>query len=198
MNEEIKTIALFGASGQTGRAIIAEASIRNIKIRTSKNRNPSKEDLFKTVSNADAVMIVFGPRPPYTDVFCAEETKKIIQAMEKARIKRLICQTGAMIGDYSKNRSFIFQVFSERFRKSNPLGYNDRVQQEQAVRTSALEWTIIKPPRLTNSENDNRIYASKNIKVGLLSSVSRKSLARFIIEELLTPHYIHNVVFIKN
>lgn len=198
MSTPIKSIVLFGASGKTGQAIITEAKNHHIDVRSITKRNPTDVELSQTIRGSNAVLIVFGPRPPYTDIFCQASTERIISAMKAAHVSRIICQTGAMIGDYPQNRSFIFELFSARFRKSNPDGYNDRVQQEKAVMTSSLEWIIIKPPRLTDSQDDMPIHAGVHIGIGLLSSVSRKSLAQFIMEELLTPHHIYQAVFVKN
>lgn len=197
MNNKIISIALFGASGQTGKAIATEGFLHNIKIKTINKRSPSLNDLIKMVRNVNAVVIVFGPRPPYTDVFCAEETKKIIQAMQKVRVKRLICQTGAMIGNYSDNRSLLFNLMCYMYKRNNPRGYKDRVQQENEVKNSSLAWTIIKPPRLTNN-NEKEIQTGENVKVGLLTSISRKNLAQFIIKELFKPHFVRKAIFMKN
>lgn len=193
-----KTIVVFGASGRTGKAVITETSLKGIKVRTLNKRNPTVAELSRTIRGSDAVVIVFGPRPPYTDFFCAATTENIIKAMEAEKVSRLICQTGAMIGDYSQNRSYLFELMSGRFRKSNPQGYDDRVRQEKVIMNSPLEWTIIKPPRLTETEDDKTVQTGEHIKNGILSSVSRKSLARFIIAELLTPHQLYKAVFVKN
>lgn len=176
-------ITIFGASGRTGKEIAARANSCGVKIQ-------------KSIPGSDAVIIVFGPRPPYTDIFCAQKTLSIIQTMKKNGVSRLICQTGAMIGDYPQNRSLFFKLLCIWFRMSNPKGYVDRVGQEDIVKTSGLGWTILKPPRLTEGEIDV-VLAGKQTKVGLFSCVSRKSLAQFIIEELLHPKFIRQSVFVK-
>lgn len=196
--KQSKTIVVFGASGRTGKAVITEAIVQGFKVRTLNKRNPTITELSRTIRGSDAIVIVFGPRPPYTDFFCAATTKNIIKAMEAEKVSRLICQIGAMIGDYSQNRSYIFELMSGRFRKSNPQGYDDRIQQEKMVINSPLKWTIIKPPRLTETEDDKTVQVGEQIKIGILSSVSRRSLARFIIAELLTPHQLYKAVFVKN
>lgn len=209
-----KTIVIFGASGLTGREIANEAVSSGINVRAVVRKNPDKSvlpenvefiecglDNLKVIAEAikgtDGVVVAFGPRPPYKDTFCKEATANIIKAMEKSGVTRLICQTGAMIGEYPKNRSLPFSIMCRIYNKNNPSGYRDRLLQEKAVKESPLNWTIIKPPRLTDSAI-NPVQAGENIKVGMLSSVSRKSLAKFIIEELTNPKFIKKAVFIYN
>lgn len=198
MSNRKLSITLFGATGKTGQAIIAEAKYQNSIIQPVTKRSLTKTELSQAIQGSDVVVIVFGPSAPYTDIFCADTTQRIIQAMEGAHVKRLICQTGAMIGNYPKNRSYFFQKMSDQFKKSNPAGYTDRVMQEEAIKGSNLDWTIIKPPRLTDSNADIAVKSGMHVSVGLLSSISRKSLARFIFEEIQKPRYIHQAVFVKN
>jgi putative NADH-flavin reductase len=194
----MKTITIFGASGRTGKEVKSAAEKNNIIVRTFDRKNPAFDDVRHAVSGSDAVIIVFGPHPPYKDIFCAEATKKIVRAMQAEGVRRLICQTGAMIGDYRKNRSAFFEMFSQRFRKSNPTGHEDRVMQEQAVKNSSLDWTIIKPPRLTMRGRDLKVKSGQDLKVGMLSSVFRRNIAKLIISEILEPQYIGKAVFVKN
>lgn len=198
MKTKEQSFVLFGASGRTGKAVLVEASARGIKVRTLDRKNPSIADLRRVIHGTEGVIIVFGPRAPYTDIFCAEATKNILHAMNAEHVHRLICQTGAMIGDYPQNRSFLFEYLSRSFLRSNPDGYNDRVQQEKIMMNSSLDWTIIKPPRLTDSPDGKTVQMGNHIKIGLLSSVSRRSLARFIIDEFQTPRHIRKTIFVKN
>src|SRR5512146_2537882 len=114
------TIALFGATGQTGKAVLSAALARGLHVRAlvrGAGLPPSSgvceltgaladaEALHRTLEGVQAVVIVFGQRPPHTDVFCAEATRCILEAMRQQGITRLICQTGAMVGDYPENQS---------------------------------------------------------------------------------------------
>lgn len=189
---------IFGARGRSGNAVVAEAVARGIQVRAFDKKNPSAEELSQAFVGVDAAVIAFGPRPPYTNIFCEESTKTIIRAMEAAGVRRLICVTGAMIGDYPRNRSFAFKLLSFAFRTKHPQGYEDRVKQEEIIKDSSLKWTIVKPPRLSMSEKSVPIQSGENIKIGLLSVLSRKTLAKFIIEEMLKPQYIKKAVFVKN
>lgn len=209
-----KTIAIFGASGKTGEEILKEASSLGLTIRAIVRRHSTilpmgkiraiecdynnKDDIKKSIKDVDGVIIVFGPRSPYTDVFCEKTTSNIIEAMKAVGIKRLICQTGAMIGDYIRNRSVFFELMCRMYRSQNPLGYNDRVQQERVIKESGLDWTIIKPPRLINENGNGDVSAGENVSVGLLSSISRRSLAKFILEEVHNRRYFNKSIFIRN
>lgn len=209
-----KTLVVFGASGRTGKEVVSAGVSSGYKIRAIvRKKLPDKEfpigvdvvvcdnkninELNKVITDASAVVIVFGQKPPYKDIFCGDETKNIVKSMLSQGVKRLICQTGAMIGEYPTNRSLPFSIMCRIYNKNNPTGYKDRLLQEKAVKESSLDWTIIKPPRLTDS-GLNHVKAGEGIKVGMLSSASRKSLAKFIIEELTSPKFVKKAVFICN
>lgn len=194
----MKKIVIFGANSRTGVEISSVAQEDGFKIQEFNKKNPSIKELCEVLRGTGGAIIVFGPRPPYTDIFCADTTNNIITAMKIEKVKRLVCQTGAMIGNYPQNRSMFFEMFSRTYRNNNPHGYEDRTRQEDVVMNSSLEWTIVKPPRLTHSTRSETLQVGEKIKVGLLSSVSRKSLARFILGEILTPRFIQKVIFVKN
>jgi len=164
----VNSIAVFGGSGATGRHVIRKALEQGLRVRAlvrpgSPQPDSSAveavvgallefEDVLKTLSESNAVCCVFGARPPYTDVFCAAATRIIIDAMRKAGVERLVCQTGAMIGDYRTNRTLPFRLMASAFNSRAPEVAQDRVEQERLVRESSLKWTIVKPPRLTEEQ----------------------------------------------
>lgn len=208
-----KPIVIFGASGKTGREVVNTAQSEGFSCRVIVRKKPTDgffshaevlvckhqdtKDIYQAVNGVSAVIVVFGPRPPYKDIFCTELTRKIINVMETSGVKRLICQTGAMIGEYPHNRSLLFKLMCSMYKKSNPLGYIDRVQQEEAVIKSSLDWTIVKPCRLKSGE-ESQIFAGTDVTVGLLSSVSVKNLAKFITMEISSPKFVRKSVFIRN
>lgn len=197
-SNSFKNIVLFGASGRTGKAILAQANNLGINVCCVTERNPPEMKMRAKIRGMDAAIIVFGPRPPYKDIFCAEATERIIAAMKKEGVKRLICQTGAMIGDYSKNRNIFYRIMSRIFRMTNPEGYKDRVLQEKNIVESDLCWTIIKPPKLTDSLKMMKVYSGEDLKVGLMSKISRRSLATFVIDKLDSKDSFGRILFVKN
>jgi len=209
-----RKIIVFGGSGATGKALINAAIERGLKVTTlvrnsSSARFPSAvevitgdltsdDHLDRVMEGSDAVIILFGPRPPYTDIFCRDTTSSIISAMKRAGIKRLICQTGAMIGHYQANRTLPFRIMTNLFNRRMPTLAADRSGQEQLVMESGLDWTIIKPPRLTDGKDSGRWTAGEDVRVGLLSSITRGDLSRFILDMTFGSNLSECRLFIKN
>lgn len=206
-------LAIFGISGRTGRELARVASSKGWKVR-GLARLPSRVDdavgeyqivrgnfpepgrVAETVADSEAVCCLIGPRPPYVDVFCADATAAIIAAMNQSGCRSLVCQTGAMIGS-APGRSRPMAWLARAFARRYPKAARDREEQEQLVEASDLEWTIVKPPRLTDDAPRNRIRAGPNIRVGLMSRISRADLAAFILDEVLADHFVRQRVFVK-
>lgn len=137
MNKDKLTLALFGGSGATGQQIIAQAVQQGILIRGLVRESSSlgehgeyvvqitgslddPDALDQALEGANAVSIVFGPKPPYKDIFCAAATESILRAMHRAGIQRVICQTGAMIGTYPRKRTLLFDLMARFYRRTVP------------------------------------------------------------------------------
>ncbi len=211
----IHTLAVFGGSGATGKAVVRQALARGFSVRTLvrdvKAMNiksgmleiiegsPLRSgDVELCLKGSDVAICVFGPRPPYADIFCEAATGNIIEVMQRLGLKRLVCQTGAMIGDYPANRTLPFRLMVRQFNRRLPLVARDRAAQERVVTSSGLAWTIVKPSKLTERKAVGKWHAGPNVRTSLLSSISRYDLADFLVEEALNPKFPEQVVFIRN
>lgn len=212
---EIDTVAIFGGSGATGKALIRHASSRGIKVRALMRNAQAIEagsgqvevtagsllnadDVKLCLKGCDAVICVFGQRPPYTDIFCEAATGIIVASMQELGIKRLLCQTGGMVGDYPANRTLPFRLMVAMFNRRLPHLARDRTGQENAVKRSGLDWTIVKPSRLTDGKANGKWRVGPDVRASLLSSISREDLADFLIEETLHPQFAGQAVFIRS
>ena len=215
LTASIDALAIFGGSGATGQTLIAHALDEGHPVRTLARRASSissgsdrvavvegslsnPDDVMATLQGCSAVICVFGPRSPYTDIFCEQATATIISAMQQLGMRRLVCQTGGMIGDYRGNRTLPFQWMTDVFNRKAPQVAADRAGQERAVRESGLDWTIVKPPRLTDGAARNRYTAGEDVRLGMLSSITRGDLARFLVGEALRPRFAGKAVFVRN
>lgn len=205
-------IAVFGGSGATGKALLARIAQQGCAARVLVRKTTSvvagrveviegalaqPEDVLATLQGCRAAICVFGPRPPYVDVFCEQATANIVNAMRQLGIRRLVCQTGGMVGDYRANRTLPFQWMADAFRRHTPQIAADRVGQERTVMQSGLDWTIVKPPRLTDGAAQGKWRAGTEVRLGMLSSIARADLADFLVTETLRPQHIGQVVFVR-
>lgn len=206
-------IAVFGISGRTGRALLEIARERGLDLvalvrpttdvpvaghlRVYRGDLTDPHTVQQVVANTRAVVCVLGPRPPFRDVFCAAGTEAIINAMKACGVARLICQTGAMIGPLPRNVSRPMRWAARRFAAAHAAVAADRAEQEALVRGSMLDWTLVKPPRLTDRPPRRPVTAGPVISVGLLSSVGRPALAAFLLAEVEQPRFIGHAVYVR-
>jgi len=205
------TIAIFGISGRTGQALADGARSRNWAARSLGRISSTApigaamihggfdqpQRVQEAVRDAVAVCCVFGPRPPFTDVFCAEATRAVIAAMRATGGRRLLCVTGAMIGDVpSRSRPMTWMARTFGWRR--PAVAADRLEQEAVVMASELDWTIIKPPRLTDGDPTGRIAAGTDLPVDLRSAITRADLAQFMLDAVADAMFVGQRVLVKN
>ena len=209
----MKSIAVFGASGRTGIELINQAIKNEFSVRafcrdkssitlSHEKINIIQGDVLKlndvkpSVEKVDCVIVALATNPPYKDVFCYEGTKNIIKSMYDCNVKRLICITGAMIGDYPEILSGFMKKLKQRFNKKYPLIALDRLKQEMVVKASGLEWTLIKPPRLTNGSL-SKFSRQESMNITGLSSISRKTIASLIIDIIDDKSSFQKALFVK-
>jgi len=109
----------------------------------------------------------------------SESTRILVDAMKAAGVKRLITVTGLGAGDSRGHGGFgydwiVFPLLLKRV-------YNDQEVPGWIVRSSGLDWTIVRPGLLTNRPATNRyraLTASKDWQFGVISRVSLPSAIR--------------------
>jgi putative NADH-flavin reductase len=198
-------LALFGSTGTIGLQIVKQA-LENGHIVTVLVREPSKLDtshanlkvikgdvmddasVEKAVMGQDAVLCSLGAGSKGT--VRSEGTRKIIRAMEKAGVKRFICLSTLGVGDSWGNLNFFWKyvMFSGLLRQA----YADHVRQEDYVRQSHLDWTIVRSGAFTNGARtgEYRHGFPGTDKPGKLE-ISRADVAEFMLKQLTDDAYLH-------
>ncbi len=202
----MKQLCVFGASGRTGSMLINIAVDQGYSV-TAFCRNESDrqylpentacivgdirdvDHLDQAVAGADVVICAFGQREPYKEVFCAEATGKIIESMKKHEVDRLICITGALTGDCSKNRSLFIRAMARLNRLLRAAVACDRDEQERLVEESGLNWTIVKPAELMDENEKPRFVHGEDLMIDAYSRISRYHLTNFMLDHLEADKY---------
>ncbi|WP_119395821.1 NAD(P)-dependent oxidoreductase [Salinibius halmophilus] len=199
-------LALFGATGATGQAIQQLAKLFGCEL-SMHSRQPGLEGAVvgeiadvadEVLAGCEAVVICLGARRPYTDVFLADATTHIVEACKRQGVQRLICVTGALAGEYPSNQGKAFRWVTKTIFPSTKATLADKAAQEAIVKNSGLNWTIIKPPRLTDNTRQQHYIAGSTIHCGLFSSISRRTLAYDIGKCINNEATFQMVRFIKS
>jgi len=141
-------------------------------------------------SNLDGVDVVVqtlgvdvAPRSIFerTTLF-SQSTRIIVDAMKAAGVKRLIAVTGLGAGNSRGHGGIIYDsvVFPLLLKRV----YDDKDVQEWIVRSSGLDWTIVRPGLLTNRPVIGRyriLTAAHDWRFGL---ISRADVADFIVRQV--------------
>ena len=119
----------------------------------------------------------------------SDSVRTLITAMEMNNVKRIITVSAAGVGDSFKNMPLVVRLL---IRHSNIWkAYEDHARQEQILRQSKLDWTIVRPVMLNNKDTDD--YKTSVGKPSG-SSISRKGVATFILDELESEKYVEDCV----
>jgi hypothetical protein len=103
-----------------------------------------------------------------------------------------------MAGESSGNVGFTMKIRTMFARRSAHDGMmEDRDEQERYVRASHLSgWTVVKPAKLTAGADSERAQMDATVSVGAGSQVSRAALARLLVQEITTPRFVQQAVFV--
>lgn len=197
-------ILVFGATGSVGKIFVQQALDENHNV-TAFVRRPmafsmqhpklsvvqgdvlNREAVVRATPGHDAVVCTLGAGSKGT--VRAEGTKNIIAAMEKAGVKRLICQSTLGAGDSRGNMNFFWKyiMFGMLLRKA----YADHELQESYVMKSNLHWTIIRPAAFTDGPRTGRYaHGFDGAANGLTLKVSRADVADFLLRQLSDLNYL--------
>jgi uncharacterized protein YbjT (DUF2867 family) len=120
--------------------------------------------------------------------FFSTATRLLVTAMEEAQIKRLICVTGFGAGD---SRGYGGFLYSAAFRLLVGRLYDDKDVQERIVRSSELDWVIVRPVILTNGPKTNTYRAVVDPRGWTCGFISRADVADFLIKQVDDDAFLH-------
>jgi putative NADH-flavin reductase len=102
--------------------------------------------------------------------------------MQKYHVSRLICLSAWGVGE-SKNRlPLVFKHLVLPLLMKEE--YEDKETQEQLIRQSTLNWTIVRPSRLTNGPHTGRYRMNTMLEFSGQSSISRADVADCMLKQL--------------
>ncbi|CFX01117.1 NAD-dependent epimerase/dehydratase [Candidatus Filomicrobium marinum] len=153
----------------------------------------SANDVARALDDVDVVVQVLGADiGPGTilggTTLFSDSTRILVDAMQKSDVKRLICVTGFGAGD---SRDALGPLYRLAFTFTLRRIYDDKDVQEQIIKASDLDWTIVRPGLLRDGRATGLYRALTDPKDWQLTTIRRTDVARFLIDEVEQNAFSH-------
>jgi putative NADH-flavin reductase len=146
------------------------------------------DQMAHSLAGHDAILSAFGPTTIRSSTLRREFGRALAAAMRKSGVRRAQIVSGAFL--FPDIGFFGGILKAMLFRQMIP----DMAGMEAEVSQCDLDWTIVRPPRLTNGP----ITDSYRIMNGALPPggfyISRADVARFMIGEAEKPAHVQQIV----
>jgi len=200
-------ITIFGSTGSIGELVLKQLLEQGHSVtaftRNSKNLNQTHQNLYpfvgdildpntveKATQGQDIVICTLGMPLLDKSNLRSQGSKNIVDAMKKTNVKRLICLSSMGVGDSyrllpMKYKYIIGPLLMRRL-------FADHNLQEQHIKQSELDWTIIRPGSFTKGDYTglyrHGFTASNKISK---AKISRPDVAEFITQQVKSKSYLH-------
>jgi putative NADH-flavin reductase len=169
------------------------ANRNGTRVITADLETPEPRALESAVAGTDAVLSGVGPRPMAKAGVAEHGTRAIVAAMRATGVRRIIVVSAAPIStmpspgrphppSHDPGEGFFMRNLGTPFFKTVLRErYTDLALMEDVLRASDLDWTIFRPPRLTNGRitGTYRTAFGRNLKGGAL--ISRANVAHAML-----------------
>ena len=211
-------ITIFGATGFSGQAILAEAlkqgHVVSILVRDASKvqiKHPNLTIVEGNVLDAPTVTSVLnhqeaviqclgvggkGDGKPTT--FISDATKVIVDEMQKQQIKRLIAMSNVGAGNSIAFQPWFFtKIILPYFMKWLKVIIEDKNRMEPIIMNSNLDWTIVRCPNITDKPAKGNYNATLDGK-GLKLSVTLPDLSKFMVDQLTETNFNKQAPCVSN
>ncbi len=205
--KESMRLCILGATGGIGQKLVDQALKRPHRVtafvRTPQKLGPPRERLTVIQGNLldaealaaalaghDAVLSTIGPPGPGRSNITSDAAQATA-AMRATGTRRLVIVGVPML---FPNSGLLGRALRNTFMRNIA---KDSAEMEGIVKASELDWTIVRPPRLTNgTRTEHYGVANDHLPPGAggAATVSRADVAHFMLDEVEQPAHIRRVV----
>ncbi|MGH3647901.1 MAG: NAD(P)-dependent oxidoreductase [Micromonosporaceae bacterium] len=210
-------MTILGATGGIGRALV-EGGLRRGHTVTAAVRDPARlpvsherldvrvadvfdpDSLRPAVKGADAVLVALGPRSlreSRRSTVNSAGVRSAITAMRATGVPRLVVVSAAPIAVDDPGDGLLAKlVFRPLLWTLMRTHYEDLTTMEREIRQSGLQWTIMRPPRLTDRPATGRYRTGYARNVG--SMISRADVADAMLNALTDDKAVNTPIGVGN
>jgi putative NADH-flavin reductase len=209
-------LTVFGSTGATGEQIVRQALASGHEV-TAVARRPEAVsltdpllrvvygDVLDPVSlhdgivGADAVLSALGSRQMNrpTKVYSAGTTA-VLGAMRDAGVRRFVGVTAVPVAPEDQKSMLERYLVHPLLHRFFGGGYDDMRRMEDVLAASDLDWTVFRPPRLTNEPPTGRYRTAIDGPLPRAWRVSRADLAAAMLAAASEPALISHTVTIAS
>jgi uncharacterized protein YbjT (DUF2867 family) len=203
-------ILILGATGRTGRLLAAEllgagddlvALVRDparlaipgahLEVVTGSSTDPAA--LARGLAGVGAVVSALGPGRGDTHLH-QQTAQALIPQMVAAGVTRFVGISGASVVLPGDRRGRYDAAVTAVVRRLGGAYTEDKAAEAAAYVAADIEWTLVRPGRLTDGPATGRVKSSANTPVGW--SIRRADLAQFLAAELRENRYLRAAPFV--
>lgn len=196
-------ILVFGATGATGKLIVQGAREWGHEV-TAFVRDPARLDrpdvhyvqgdivdadaVAQAVAGKDVIISALGSRSMKRNPDLVAGVANIVAAMAALDVERLLYISSMGAGDSRKQLGFLGRTVIAPLLLRNALA--DHSENEDAIGSSGLRWTIVRPTQLTDGPQ-TAYRSGEGIRASDSSSaISRASVAHFILDQIENDEFV--------
>ena len=216
-------LTVFGASGGTGSQVVSQAldaghevtavvrdrarlpvSRQNLTVVTADVLRPA--EIAGAIAGRGAVVSALGHsrrrperRAAGNATLCADSARSIVDAMHDAGSRRLVIVSAsgpyADEGDGPVLRYLAKPMLGKTVFKAV---WSDLTAMEDVVRASGLDWTVLRPPRITDKPLTGRYRIRTGVNVRHGTQVSRADVAHLALAVTEDPDTYRSAIFLAD
>ena len=188
-------LTVFGATGRTGRLLVRRAldeghdvtavvrdlarlPIRDSSLDVVTTDVTDPEALRPALQGRDATVSAIGANTRKDAGVAASATAVILGGLHLTGVHRFVALSASPVGPPPDGEGYFWRaVITPMLQSIYRDVYTDLAAMETALRNSGLDWTVIRPPRLTNGQPTGRYRTQLDGNVPKGRSIPRGDLA---------------------
>eukprot|EP00951_Prasinocladus_malaysianus_P018772 scaffold150636_cov45-Prasinocladus_malaysianus.AAC.1 len=157
----------------------------------------AQSQIESRIEGCDAVIACIGSRQPSKpERWLGSGSELVISAMKAQGVSRLVMLSSMGIGDDFLPVSFLKVFWAGFLRVAIPSAHKDLLAMEKNVRSSELDYLLVRPMGLTPEEPPKGKWdvLDKKGKTNLSASICKEDVASFMLQQALNPTYSKTAV----
>ena len=204
-------IALFGATGGTGKNVLKRAlaaghevivfarkpdtvAVTHERLRVERGDVLDSASFSGKLAGVDAVISTVGPPSNFTPgTLISQGANNLVTGCMSAGVKRFVHESGIIASDgaeLSGGSRFALSLLRMLVGKL----YQEKIAAEATIRASALEWVIVRPPVLDHSAATGSYQAGVGARISPIKALSHDDVAEFLVKAATEPQWARQIV----